>query len=210
MLSSHFISTSGFVVLGAPVGIVIALLRSWRRRDGWWRLVVRLAIAVYAAVLIGLVFFPLPLPPWHVPPFDQGPAFEPWPLPWANLTPFATIGSAIGLGPDWPQFWTLLGNIAAFVPLGVFVGLTWPDRRSWRRAFLLGLAATVAIELTQLGVSLLMGYPYRYADIDDVIANVGGALLGFGGFMTGDRAGRAFLPPRYVFWRPKGQLPGID
>jgi glycopeptide antibiotics resistance protein len=200
VISSQLVSTSGFILLGAPIGIVVALLRSWRMSDGWWRLLVRVALAVYAAVLIGLVFFPLPLPPWHVPEFDQGPGLGPWPLPWANLTPFATIGPAIRLGADWPQFWTLLGNVAAFVPLGVFVGLTWPDRRAWRRAFVLGLAATVAIESTQLGLSLLMGYPYRYADVDDVIANAAGALLGYGVFVVANLAGRAILPARLVFW----------
>lgn len=205
MISSQLVSTSGFILLGVPTGVVLALLRSWRMRDGWWHLLVRLALGTYAAVLIGLVFFPLPLPPWHVPEFDLGPGLGPWPLPWANLTPFATIGPALGLGPDWPQFWTLLGNIAAFVPLGVIVGLGWPDRHSWRRAFSLGLAATVAIESLQLGLSLLMGYPYRNADIDDVIVNVAGALLGFGGFLLVDRAGQAILPRRLVFW--SGPIP---
>jgi glycopeptide antibiotics resistance protein len=205
VISSHLVSTSGFILLGAPTGIVIALLRSWLKRDGWWHLLVRVALAVYAAVLIGLVFFPLPLPPWIVPGFDLGPTLGPWPLPWANLTPLATIGQAIRLGPDWPQFWTLLGNIAAFVPLGVFVGLTRPERSSWRRAFVLGLVATVAIEATQLGLSLLMGYPYRYADIDDVIANAAGALLGYGLFVVANGAGRSILPPRLVFWADRTQ-----
>jgi len=200
VISSQLVSTHGFILLGVPTGVVIAVLRSWRMRDGRWHLLVRAALAIYAAVLIGLVFFPLPLPPWHVPEFDQGPGLGPWPLPWANLTPFATIGPALRLGPDWPQFWTLLGNIAAFVPLGVFVGLGWPDRRSWRRAFGLGLAATVAIEVTQLGLSLMIGYPYRNADIDDVIVNVAGALLGYGGFLLVNLAGQAILPRRLVFW----------
>jgi glycopeptide antibiotics resistance protein len=200
VISSHLVSSSGFILLGAPIGIVIALLRSWRTRDGWWRLLVRIAMAIYAAVLIGLVFFPLPLPPWHDLALNPGLYYGPWPLPWGNLTPFATIGSALSLGPDWPQFWILLGNIAAFVPLGVFVGLTWPERSSWRRAFVLSLAATVAIEATQLGLSLLMGYPYRNADIDDVIVNTAGGLLGYGLFVVANLAGRAFLPPRLVFW----------
>lgn len=200
MISNQLVSTSGFILLGAPTGALIAALRNWRMRDGWWRLVVRTTLAIYAAVLIGLVFFPLPLPPWHVPAFDQGPGLGPWPLPWANLTPFATIGPAIGLGPDWPQYWTLLGNIAAFVPLGVFVGLAGPDRGSWRRAFGLGLAATVAIESSQLGLSLLMGYPYRNADIDDVIVNLAGTLLGYGGLRLANLAGQAILPRRLVFW----------
>ena len=75
-----------------------------------------------------------------------------------------------------------------------------PDRRSWRRAFVLGLAATVAIESTQLGLSLVMGSPYRAADIDDVIVNVAGALLGYGGFVLANLAGQAILHRRLMFW----------
>lgn len=200
MISSHLISTTGFILLAVPAGVALALIRSWRQGDGAWRLVVRVAFAAYAAILVGLVFFPLPLPPWQIPGFDAGPRLDPWPLPWANLRPFATIGPSLGLGPDWPQFWILLGNIAAFVPLGVFVGVGWPRRHAWRRAFAVGLATSVAIECGQLGLSLLMGYPYRAADIDDVIVNVAGALLGYGVFRLADLVARAWLPQRFVFW----------
>jgi glycopeptide antibiotics resistance protein len=195
-------STTRFILLALPVGLLIAGLWSRRLRDGWWRVLVRGALAVYLAVLVGLVFFPLPLPPWHVP--DAYAQLDPWPVGWVNLVPFTTIGPALGLGPDWPQFWILLGNVAAFAPLGVFIGFVWPERRSWRRAFVICLAATLAIELVQLGLSLLMGYPYRVADIDDVIVNVFGGLLGFAGFVLGDLAGRAVLPAQFVFWGGRG------
>ena len=200
-------SSSRFILLAIPIGVLIALLWSGRASDGWWRVVVRVALAVYLAVLLGLVFFPLPSPSSQV--SELYAQLAPWPVGWVNLMPFETIWPAIQLGPDWPQFWILLGNVAAFVPLGVFIGFTWPERRSWRRAFAICLAATVSIELGQLGVSLLLGYPYRVADVDDVIVNVFGGLLGFGGFVLGDRAGRAILPARLVFWagRPAAEGP---
>lgn len=201
-------SSSRFILLAIPVGVLIALLWSWRARGGWWRVVVRVALAVYLAVLVGLVFFPLPLPGSHV--SELYAQLDPWPVGWVNLMPFDTIWQSIRLGPDWPQFWILLGNVAAFVPLGVFIGCVWPERRSWRRAFAICLAATLSIELVQLGVSLLLNYPYRVADIDDVIVNLFGGLLGFAGFVLGDRAGRAILPARFVFWGPTPRLPGID
>ncbi len=204
MISSSLVSTNGFIILAMPVAIAAALLRTVQVRNGWWPLVVRVALAIYLVVLIGLVFFPLPLPPWHVSEFGAIPLLGPWPAPWASIVPFDTIGTALRLGPDWPQFWTLLGNLAAFFPMGVFVGAFWPARRSWRRAFVVGLVATVGIELTQLGISLLMSYPYRVADIDDVIVNLAGALLGYGAFLAADRLGRAILPMRLVFWRSSG------
>jgi glycopeptide antibiotics resistance protein len=192
-------SSSRFILLAMPIGVLIALLWSGRARDRWWRVVVRVALAVYLAVLLGLVFFPLPSPSAQV--SELYAQLAPWPTGWVNLMPFDTIWPALQLGPDWPQFWILLGNVAAFVPLGVFIGCVWPERRSWRRAFLICLAATVSIELVQLGVSLLLGYPYRVADIDDVIVNVFGGLLGFAAFVVADLAGRAILPARLVFWR---------
>ena len=66
-----------------------------------------------------------------------------------------------------------------------------------------GLAVSVAIEGTQLGLSLLMGYWYRVADVDDLILNTAGVLLGYGAFRLGDILGRAILPLRLVFWSPR-------
>jgi glycopeptide antibiotics resistance protein len=191
--------TGFFVVVALPVAVLIALAWSWRRRDGWWLGIVRVALATYVVALVGLLFFPLPLPPWRVPEFDAG-LLGSWPYPWANIVPFDTIGTALRLGPDWREFQLLLGNIAAFVPIGVFVGALRPGRHSWRRLLVTGLAISLIVELAQLGMSLLMGYPYRVADVDDVIVNVAGVLLGYGGFRIGDVVGRALLPARLVFW----------
>ena len=200
VFSSSLISTSGFIILALPIALLCAVARSRRRRDGWWRMIGRLALATYGVVLIGLVLFPLPLPPWSIPGYDSGLVLGPWPFPWANLVPFDTIGQALQLGSDWPQFWLLMGNIAAFIPLGVFIGALRPGGHSWRRAFVTGLAISVVIELSQLCLSLLMGFPYRVADVDDVIANVAGTLLGYGAFRIADVAARAILPDRLVFW----------
>ncbi|OPZ41781.1 MAG: VanZ like family protein [Actinobacteria bacterium ADurb.BinA094] len=53
----------------------------------------------------------------------------------------------------------------------------------------------LGIELAQLAVSLALGYPYRVTEIDDVLLNFVGVLLGFAGhlaarrFVTESRAG---------------------
>ncbi len=88
----------------------------------------------------------------------------------------------------------------AFAPLGVFLGTLRPHALGWRRTLLTGLAVSVAVEGAQLGLSLLMGYWYRVADIDDLILNTAGVLLGYGAFRLGDFTGRAALPARLVFW----------
>ena len=63
-------------------------------------------------------------------------------------------------------------NMSMFVPLGFFLPLLWEKYRRLKHALLFGLGATMFIELAQL-------FTYRATDINDVITNTAGALLGY-------------------------------
>ena len=63
-------------------------------------------------------------------------------------------------------------NIAMFVPLGFFLPLLWKKYRRLKHTLQFGVGATVFIELAQL-------FTYRATDINDVITNTAGALLGY-------------------------------
>ncbi|WP_433273772.1 VanZ family protein [Pseudonocardia xinjiangensis] len=68
-------------------------------------------------------------------------------------------------------------NVALFVPLGAL--LRHLGRRSVVVATLVGFAISLFIELTQLtGNWFLYPCPYRLFDVDDLIANTAGALVG--------------------------------
>ncbi len=95
-----------------------------------------------------------------------------------NTVPFATIERAFELGTRSLSFRLMLGNIFAFVPFGLLLPLAY--RLRWP-VLIVGLSATalsVAIELGQSAISQWLGYAYRSTDIDDVILNVLGALIG--------------------------------
>lgn len=131
------------------------------------RAVVRLAAVTYAAVLIALTMLPLGT----------------YPYPPPNPYPFATIGLLFGPdGMDVSVLRLIAGNVLAFVPLGILVPLLAPRRSSWLFVLAVGLVVSVAIELAQLGLSSAFGYTHRQSDVDDVILNVIGALLGYGLF----------------------------
>lgn len=86
------------------------------------------------------------------------------------LTPFQEIGRAFRVGRYWLWF-LLIGNIVMFMPLGFFPKLLF-RKWSWWRSLLVGFFASVSIELAQL-------FTTRSTDIDDVILNTLGALLGW-------------------------------
>lgn len=95
-----------------------------------------------------------------------------------QLVPFDTIAAALKSGLFSREFALLVGNLAMLMPLGVFIPLL-TGRRRWVHVFGGALALSGGIELTQLAISLLVGFQYRTASVDDVITNVAGALLGY-------------------------------
>jgi len=64
----------------------------------------------------------------------------------------------------------LLGNVIMFFPIGFFFVLLW-RRNSWKQILLVGFLTTFCIELIQLFVG-------RTFDIDDILLNTIGVVLG--------------------------------
>jgi glycopeptide antibiotics resistance protein len=65
----------------------------------------------------------------------------------------------------------MLGNIAIFLPIGFFIALLWRKPRWWKSLFA-GFATSFVIEFVQFFIG-------RSTDIDDIILNSAGALVGF-------------------------------
>lgn len=64
-------------------------------------------------------------------------------------------------------------NVLLFVPLGLLAPLLWPDLRRLKHMALLALAFSGLIEILQI-------FTFRASDINDLITNTLGAVIGFG------------------------------
>lgn len=74
----------------------------------------------------------------------------------------------------------VLGNIALFIPMGILVPIVSPRFASFRWMLLIGLVMSVSIECIQYFQQSFGAL--RNADIDDVILNTVGVLIGYGLF----------------------------
>ncbi|WP_084504346.1 VanZ family protein [Actinoplanes sp. N902-109] len=92
---------------------------------------------------------------------------------WAG-EPFMTMVHWIPGDVDAPSF---VLNVIMFVPFGVLVPLVWRAADSYRRIAARALTASATIEAVQAVVGLTIG-SRRTVDINDLIANTAGALLG--------------------------------
>lgn len=127
---------------------------------------------LYAAVMLVLLF--------NRTPHDNGLGYWQQMAANLNLVPFRTIREFIDLlvyrrnsNLISHAVINLFGNIAVFVPLGVFLPALRPRLRSWKAAMLCSAAIITCIELTQLFT--LRGS----CDIDDLILNLLGIAIGF-------------------------------
>lgn len=63
-------------------------------------------------------------------------------------------------------------NVILFVPLGFLLPTIWSDYRSFRRTLVMGLGFSLIIEILQI-------FTFRLTDIDDLITNTLGTILGY-------------------------------
>ena len=136
----------------------------------------RVVLVAYLGWLAGETFFPLPV---TAAALRAGAAAMPGGGLHADLVPFHSIAHLLCLGAHWPTVRLLVGNVVVFVPIGLLAPIACAGLATWRRLLAAALALSAAIEMGQLAVSLLVGYSYRVTEIDDVILNVAGVLLGF-------------------------------
>lgn len=178
----------GFVLLFIPVLV-------WEsRRHGQVRanrVLGAAMVAVFGVALIAYTLLPLPDEQWC----------STHKLPGRNLDPMAIVRDNLDYLRDHgarrllTSFVFLQGafNVLLFIPFGALARRYFGIRTGW--AILLGFATSVLIEATQgTGAFGLLPCRYRVADIDDVILNTLGAIIGavaaplFLFFMTDARA----------------------
>lgn len=177
---------ASFAVLWIPMLVI-----QYRRWGSWnlARLAGSLAISLYGAALISYTLLPLPDPATlECRAGSREPQLTPLRFVDDISSEFGAYDSLTGLLTSF-TFLQVAFNVLLFVPWGVIL------RRHLRRGFLFtvatGFLASLLIETTQ-GTGMWGLYPcaYRLADVDDLITNTAGALLG------------ALVAPLVLWWMP--------
>jgi glycopeptide antibiotics resistance protein len=159
-----------------PIAAALAALVAWRAaRTGQpaFIVVMRALFVLYLGWVAGATLFPLPVRAGVVALEAAGRHVD------AGLVPLASIRDVLMHGTPFARAWILGGNVLTLAPFGFLLPFTAPWMGSWLRMAAVALLFPLGIELAQLGVSLVLGYSYRVAEVDDVLLNFAGILLGF-------------------------------
>ena len=183
-MDSWITSTEYAFVLFAVIGVL--LVAPWvalqYRRFGHfrgWPALVSASIVLYASSLVAFTLFPLP-------DFAGDYCAKHASRSHVNLQPLASLDDVTAYASDHTVLQTLssgvflqvLFNVVFFVPLGIFVAYRY--RRGIGTALLASFGVSLAIETTQ-GTAIwgLAPCAYRMADVDDLITNTAGGLIGW-------------------------------
>jgi glycopeptide antibiotics resistance protein len=169
---------TGIVVY--PAAAALAALVAWRAaRAGQPAFIVamRALFVLYLGWVAGATLFPLPVHSGIAELEAAGRGVT------VGLAPLASIRDVVRHGTGFAQAWILGGNVLTLAPFGFLLPFAAPRLASWRRMALAGLLFPLAIELSQLAVSLALGYSYRVTEVDDVLLNFVGVLFGYALFV---------------------------
>ncbi|WP_214367252.1 VanZ family protein [Pseudonocardia sp. H11422] len=171
------------VLLGGLLAVALLVpyvAVSFRRRGalGAGHVVLAVGTLVYGLALVAYVLLPLP---------DVDAAFctryarlgEPQlrPLQFLRDIRSEQVGSGARALVANPAVQQVVFNVALFLPFGAF--LRYLGKRSILFATVAGAGVSLLIEFTQLtGIWGVYPCPYRLFDVDDLLANTTGALLG--------------------------------
>lgn len=170
---------TGIVVY--PVAAALAVLVAWRAaRAGQPGFIVaaRALFVLYLGWVAGATLFPLPVRPGVAELEAAGAAAGVA----VGLVPLASIRDVLVNGTLFAQAWILGGNVLTLVPFGFLLPFVAPRVATWPRMAVAALLLPLAIELSQLAVSLALGYSYRITEVDDMLLNLAGVLLGYAAF----------------------------
>lgn len=150
------------MVVGAAVGLLVGVAAG----GPWYRRVAVALACAHLGVVLSVTLFPLPIG-----------AGEPFAAPYDNvqLEPLRTIRLLLDGSQETRQ---LGGNLLLLAPMGLLVPIAWRAARPFAATVLVGFATSVLIELLQFTLGVLVGEFYRVVDVDDVLLNTAGVVLG--------------------------------
>lgn len=146
-----------------------------------WKTFVVFTFILYCLCAVSLIVFPLPADHSAVVESARTPQLHPFHvIEQIRETTDFSLGDRSTWGPALrsPVVYEAIFNVMLTVPLGAY--LCYLFRCRWWMALLIGMATTLLFETSQLtGLFGLYTHPYRLFDVDDLILNTTGTMLGF-------------------------------
>jgi glycopeptide antibiotics resistance protein len=159
-------------IISIPIYILFVVIIIWKKIS-IAKIILYTLFYFYIISIIAVTIFPIPIQGlkeiwiyWH------------WNnnfIPLKSITDILTNDSLSFMIKIKQIIW----NIVLFIPMWLFIPLIWKSKDQFIKALPIGIIWTFCIELIQYLISLLLGFSYKITDIDDILLNTSGFIIGF-------------------------------
>ncbi len=152
------------VILGILLFLIAYLFYYRKKQYSFYQLLLLILSYIYITMVIGVTMTPIPLNMTELKCMQNlYSGFD-----YYNLDLLRDI---VYMGDQF------LLNIVLFVPFGILFPLR-RNKINYKSVLLASFLFSLGIELSQLGISVLLQTPAWFFDVDDILANVLGGMLG--------------------------------
>ncbi|SDX02198.1 VanZ like family protein [Alicyclobacillus hesperidum] len=150
------------MLLYIPLSIFIGI----KKRVSLLHQAIPFVFFVYLLIVIKITLFPISFHNLGNPPEN-------------NLIPFKTITTIIAAHSLSYDLYNIGGNIALFIPFGFLWPLVFRNKSKFLKVLLYGFFLSLLSESGKFIISCILGFTYRDFDVDDLILNTFGVILGY-------------------------------
>lgn len=152
---------------------ILCFLYLLKRKISIQKHIIVFLLFVYLGVVIAITLFPFPIQKELI--LEQ----REFNYLSNNFIPFKGIVDMLTSERLYVIVRNLVGNILLTMPLGFLLPLIFKKINKVKWILISGFLFSLSIENIQFILSLCLGFTYKIADVDDLILNTVGALLGY-------------------------------
>lgn len=152
------------IIIFVIIAVINLLVDILRKKIKFEREILKCMLILYLLLLIKVVILPI----WIQVPHMNNVGISQM----VQLIPFSTIIENITDG----QYVQLVGNFVLLIPLVIGVALLKEEKILNRQLFVLGVSASLLLELIQLGTNIITKTNIHIFDVDDIILNTMGVI----------------------------------
>ena len=160
-----------FYIISIPIFILFIIVMIWKKIF-FKKIILYSLFYFYIITLLAVTIFPIPIQ-WLKEIWIYGGN--------NNFIPFSSIRGILFNDNLHViiKMKQIIGNIILFIPMGFFIPFIWKSKTYYKKTLLIGIVYSFCIELLQYIISFLLWFNYKVTDIDDILLNTLGFIIGF-------------------------------
>jgi glycopeptide antibiotics resistance protein len=158
-------------ILYCMVAVVIMFIINLKRKPLSDNLILT-TFYTYLALVVGVTLFPLPVDKDIIRRLAEFTLEN-------NYIPFVSIYRFYTSAPVYVWTRQLLGNIIMVMPFGFLLGVISKKGITFKSVLIRTMIFSLSIEIAQILLGAILGGRYKVTDIDDIILNTIGGVLGY-------------------------------